>query len=122
MCIKINVMLQAVSPQYDAIALCCRKKRACPKNVSSALTIDSIQNVISICDEDDDDDEDTNVHSTVAWIFLGERVGILEGSNAKLISIVSSDYLKLHLVFIFNIFITIDAVQINSKSLAFHYA
>ena len=58
---KISVVLHAVPPQHDATALCCRKKHGRPKKVSSALTIDTVQEVISIYDEDNDDEEDTKI-------------------------------------------------------------
>ena len=63
---NINALNQDVSPQYDATALCSRKKWGRPKKASSALHMDAIKEVITIDEDSDDEYEDTKICGAAA--------------------------------------------------------
>ena len=113
---KIDALLHAVPPQCGATTLCYRNKRGHPKKFSSALIIDSIQEVVSIDDKSDDDHEDTKTRGVAARIDLVALGGCRDDQISSSFWFVQWGSLTLFF-FIFNIFTEIDTMQINSTIL-----
>ena len=67
---NVNDLRQAVSPKHSTTALCSRKKRGCPKKVSSALHLDTIKDVAAIDEDSEDDCEDTKLCGAAARVGL----------------------------------------------------